>query len=336
MFPLISERSPAKSPQLPIGSRIAASLILAIFLAFGVMFLFLVGREGYRTIQTWHWLTVPCVIESSSVISRSNGYQFQIAYHYDIAATRYHSTHFATTTTSSSDYASQQRLAMQYPAGAAAHCFVNPDNPSDSIIRQGDLWILAFALIPLLFVAIGGGGIYAVWFLTPPSGLSVVPTRRRRKANPKFLFSLFAVIGGVMFCLVSVRVMLNIAAARNWITVPCVIKSSRVQSHSGDKGTTYSIDILYAYIQNGREFRSNRYGFMGGSSSGYDGKAAIVHTFRPGMHAICYVNPDDPTDAVLNRGFTSDMLFGLIPLAFFAIGVLGLISQFRKRRLQST
>jgi hypothetical protein len=97
-----------------------------------------------------------------------------------------------------------------------------------------------------------------------------------------------------------------------------------VKSHSSDDGTTYSVEILYAYEVNGREFRANRYHFMGGSSSGYDGKARIVAHYPPGAQSICYVNPEDANDAVLLRGFTPVMWVGLVPVVFLAIGIAGM------------
>lgn len=40
---------------------------------------------------------------------------------------------------------------------------------------------------------------------------------------------------------------------------------------------------------------------------------------------MCYVSPDDPTDAVLEREFTPWMLIGLLPLIFFFVGAAGLM-----------
>jgi len=89
------------------------------------------------------------------------------------------------------------------------------------------------------------------------------------------------------------------------------------------------VDIVFFYTINGRPFSSARYGFMGGSSSGYAGKQAIVNQYPPGRRTVCYVNPADPADAVLERRFTNDMLFGLIPLVFVGAGTAGLV--FRRK-----
>jgi len=85
------------------------------------------------------------------------------------------------------------------------------------------------------------------------------------------------------------------------------------------------IDISYTYTVEGREYRSNRYQLIV-NSSGYDNrKAAIVAHYRPGMTAICYFNPKDPADAVLERGFSPVMPFGLIILPIFLIGLGGVV-----------
>ncbi len=58
-------------------------------------------------------------------------------------------------------------------------------------------------------------------------------------------------------------------------------------------------------------------------SSGYRGKAAIVARLRPGTRTECWVNPANPGDAVIERGLTSDLWLGLIPLLFMIIGGAG-------------
>ncbi|MGA2233102.1 MAG: hypothetical protein ABSH22_19545, partial [Tepidisphaeraceae bacterium] len=61
----------------------------------------------------------------------------------------------------------------------------------------------------------------------------------------------------------------------------------------------------------------------------YDGKAAIVQAMPPGTRSVCYVRPGDPDDAVLYRGYSVGILFGLIPLVIGGLGVIGLVVNFR-------
>jgi Protein of unknown function (DUF3592) len=160
--------------------------------------------------------------------------------------------------------------------------------------------------------------------------VSATANRVKGKHMGYFMCSIFLLMGTLFFYLFFLRPVIHIRQAARWPEVPCVIIASQVDSHRGNKGTTYSVNILYRYKMAGREYKANRYDFMGGSSSGSSGKQTIVNQHPPGSETVCYVNPADPTDAVLQRGFTNDMWFGLIPLLFMAVGIFGLVMTHRK------
>lgn len=123
--------------------------------------------------------------------------------------------------------------------------------------------------------------------------------------------------------------------ARSWIQVPCVVESSKVDDIPGDESSTFRIAIRYRYEVGGKPYHSGRYGFMGGTTSGYEKKAAIVARYPPGAEATCWVDPADPEKAVIERGFTPDMLYGLIPIGFMTIGFGGMAiggGMWRKRK----
>jgi hypothetical protein len=137
--------------------------------------------------------------------------------------------------------------------------------------------------------------------------------------------SFFLLAGGAATYFFFVRPALRVVDARAWQPVPCTILDSHVETHSGSDSNTYSIAVRFAYGVEGREYESDRYEFMGGSSSGYDFKAGVVAKLPVGTRTICYYNPADPADAVLERGFTRDYLYGLIPLVFVLAGVAGFV-----------
>ena len=56
-----------------------------------------------------------------------------------------------------------------------------------------------------------------------------------------------------------------------------------------------------------------------GSSGGRSGKADIVAAHPRGARVRCWVDPDDPTEAVLERGLTTQAFVGLVPAAFIAL-----------------
>ena len=113
--------------------------------------------------------------------------------------------------------------------------------------------------------------------------------------------------------------------ADSWVEVGCRIISAEVESHEGDDSTTYSINISYEYEYEGRMYKSDRYDFVGWSSSGYSGKAKVVEGYRRPSNPVCFVNPERPSEAVLRRGFHWGLLLALFPLPFLAAGVGGLI-----------
>jgi len=144
------------------------------------------------------------------------------------------------------------------------------------------------------------------------------------------VFALVGLAGFTLFVFMFIRPIFKIIGACGWNATPCIIVNSSVGRHSGSKGgSTYSIDLVYTYDVAGQKFTGTRYHFLGGSSSGYQWRAAAVKRYPRGKHTTCYVNPRDPSDAVIERGFTPDMWFGLIPLAFVAAVVWGMISSRR-------
>src|SRR5687768_5983171 len=112
--------------------------------------------------------------------------------------------------------------------------------------------------------------------------------------------------------------------AREWLETPCVILSSSVEEDRVDSAV-YRILITYRYEAAGRSYSSSRYDFSTGATCGFRGKKAVVDRLAPGVRTVCYVNPTDPSDSVVQRGITWDMLFCglfaailLITFAFFA------------------
>jgi hypothetical protein len=107
-----------------------------------------------------------------------------------------------------------------------------------------------------------------------------------------------------------------------------------VGEHSDSDGTTYSVDVVYTYMVDGRSFQSDRYGFLGGSSSGRTRKEEIVGRYPPGARVPCWFDPAHPEQAVLSREPSAEWLFGLIPLVFLLVGAGGIVWTLRANRRQ--
>ncbi len=138
-------------------------------------------------------------------------------------------------------------------------------------------------------------------------------------------FSIFALVGAGLLYPFGIRPVLKTIAAEKWQETPCRIISAEVGSHHSDDGTTYSIDTVYEYEFNGSKYRSERYDFFKFSSSGYKNKARVVDKYKNDANPVCFVNPENPSEAVLRRGFHLGLLTALFPLPFLAAGVGGLV-----------
>jgi len=156
----------------------------------------------------------------------------------------------------------------------------------------------------------------------------------RRSRLPLIFFAIFFLVGSgfmVPFAIVVAKVI----GSRNWVPTPCVIVSSTVKKHRGEKGYTYSIEMVFRYEFGDKEYESHTYDFSPGSSSGYRSKARVVERYPAGKKATCYVNPRKPSQAVISRQLPAIVWFAFIPAVFVAIGLGGLVGMFRARRQPS-
>lgn len=159
----------------------------------------------------------------------------------------------------------------------------------------------------------------------------------RRRGQPigclVLFFGVFLAIGCAVSYFMLWRPMSLFVAAQSWQPVPCTIESSQVEESSDSDGSTYKVAVTFAYTgSDGREYRSSRYDFMDVSSSGRDGKAAVVAQYPVGMRTTCWADPENPGEAVLSRDFSLTYLLGLFPLIFVAVGGGGIIWVLRQGR----
>lgn len=132
-------------------------------------------------------------------------------------------------------------------------------------------------------------------------------------------------MGGVGFWFLGIQPMLQIIDAQGWQEVDCVILSSRVASSDSSDSDTYRIAITYEYEVGDARYEGDRYNFSIGSSSGYDRKAAVVARYPSGTETTCRVDPDDPSKSVIDPAPGLYLLWGLFPVPFLLIGIVGIV-----------
>jgi len=316
--------------------RWLAMVLMGIFTAIGLFIAVLIGIDFLQGVSTYSWEETTCTIERSEVADRSeyDDFEFLTTYRYSHRGEEYRSSDYRHGYTGSSDASEAHRLAARYAVGESVPCYFDPKQPWFAYLRRANLWSGLLIFAPLLFVAIGIFGMRMANSGLTGTTVSLEEGKKdmRVVGGMTFMFGMFFLIGFGMLIPFFIVPALEVVEARSWQPMTCEIISSGVRTHSSDDGSTYSVEAVYRYEIDGREYVSNRYQFMGGSSSGYDSKAEAVAKIPAGSRADCYVDPDDPFEAVIDRGFGLVFLFGLIPLLFGVIGAGGLSFVFKVRR----
>lgn len=325
--------------QRPIGcaTRIFLALFAVVFVWAGSQFGLAAMRSAEKDRQIARWPAAPCTITRSRVIDHrqgGNNYEWDVAYTYVYGGQEYTSTAGASQPSGSNDYSTLERLQLRYPAGSHATCYVDPSDPRHAVLMRRGLAPLDFAqaLFGLVFVAVGCLPLWGAvrGFSQPRQTIPVSQSGARGGCVAALICLVFVSIASMVMWLGFLRPMQRShEALATWRALPCTIVSSRVVPHRG-KRTTYSVDVLYRYQVDGRDYKSNRFDFLGGTSSGYQGKAEIVRRLPPGFSATCWVNPADPLDAVLEPHLGWQVWLIVIPALFFLIGATGLISLTRR------
>lgn len=149
----------------------------------------------------------------------------------------------------------------------------------------------------------------------------------------KIASPIFLIASSVLLYVFLLGPALSINRAKSWNETACKIISSELKAGSVNAkgGRTYSIEIAYEYVVDGKTYQTNRYDFFSiSSNTDVDRKRTVVETLKAGTEAKCFVNPSNPKDAVISRDWTNEMWWGLIAVPFLIVGVVGGVSALRK------
>lgn len=305
---------------LPTGSRF--DKYYGTFIALAA--LGLAGWAGYTAVRwtlSYRWPAVPCIIQTSRVaqVGGENPYFFEVAYRYKVQGQPLVGGTYQEDYRGSWNIAEAERLARAYPVGAKRLCCVNPSKPSEAVLEHDNIWMPAALALGMLL-----DGAFLARFFLRPARPGAAPNQGIGILGGMFL--LLAGLGAyVMFLGLPLSTGLR---SFRWVPVPCVVESAKVRSvhhHADVSFTVYWPDIVYRYQVNGISHRANVYNASDVGSPWYYGSRNTVRLYPAGKKATCYVNPDDPFEAVLDRTLSGTQWFGLWPLIMAVLGAAGII-----------
>ncbi len=313
------------------GGRGCLTVFFSVFLVMGAIFTIIVLGEALREAAVWFWPEVPCTVLASGVEETgddSEPYRATVVFEYEVDGRSYSGQKVTRAAASSSSYDTARRTSDRYPPGTATTCRINPEIRGDAVLQRRLPWIGLIVFLPLIFVAVGGGGIYGVWRSgSGATGDGIVESisQRAKKGRGKtielILGLIFTAIGGGLSIFLLVVPLVGLVKASSWMETPATVVGSTLRSWSTDDGTSYQADVLYEYSAGGRTWTSNRRDFFPFSSGDADGAKTVLARYPQGSTKVCFVDPADPSRSVLEPKPHAAYLIGLFPLIFLIAGV---------------
>jgi hypothetical protein len=127
----------------------------------GAVFTFLFAVPAARTISAAGWRSTPCSVVSSTVRSWATddgtSYRPDVLYEYSAGGETWRSNRVTFFSALSSGSDRSGSIRDRYPGGASTTCWVDPDDPSRSVLeREFEIFYL-LGTLPLMFVIAGAG-----------------------------------------------------------------------------------------------------------------------------------------------------------------------------------
>lgn len=112
-----------------------------------------------------------------------------------------------------------------------------------------------------------------------------------------------------------------------WTATPCVIRNAHVEETRENLSSPiqYAPSVLYNYTVESENRESSRIRRVPGQTFKERAEAdAIIAKYPANQGAICYVNPDNPNEAILQRETHASVYSIWFPLLFF-VGGMGMV-----------
>lgn len=324
-------------PSDSVRSKLLLTGLCLFFLVLGsASAMDLVQEIGYRR-ETREWAETDCVISTSQAVNDQPAEEYRIAieYTYVFDGQSYQSTQIRRDTPEVDWIFDAYEWMDRFPAGSSRRCYVDPSDPTQAVLNHDPVnqgWWLP---LPLLFVGIGA---VLLWFQWRPAR----PTDRKARDLPREedtgrtsaadvlvpwgVLSVFVLVGLLCGWFAFACDWVVLRDSQTWDEHPCVIESGRLLEESDEDKPKYRVDICYVYTVDGIEYRSSDYEIGDAFSGDRSGQLDILNRFLPGQKFLCYVNPENPRQAILSRSLARSPWLAIIPGVFLVAGVAGMIS----------
>lgn len=151
-------------------------------------------------------------------------------------------------------------------------------------------------------------------------------SRSSRKGNPSgcagLFLLLFGVIGVLALFLLGRDLLREHEVGRSWVRAEARLLDKQVITSRSSDSTTHRPEFTFTYEYQGRTYTATGYKRFRYSSSGKWAHRVLAR-YQVGDTVQIWVNPANPSEAVIEQGVGIVWLFLLIPGVFIAVGVGG-------------
>jgi hypothetical protein len=160
-------------------------------------------------------------------------------------------------------------------------------------------------------------------------------SRRAGQWYLTFMGLALCMIGGIFVALMA-RSYLRAKSMHEWPQLPCLILKSDVEEYGigGTVESEYRLNILYRYDFQGKSFESNRWSLRGSiPKSNPSAVEEMVQMYPVGTRSLCWVNPLQPSQALLKLDSKAPLYSIWFPGVFVIAGVGMIYSAWRKPKI---
>lgn len=133
---------------------------------------------------------------------------------------------------------------------------------------------------------------------------------------PLGFLSIFVVVGVGIFFGMYVLPTWRMAQAKSWTKTTAVVDKSEIQEHRGSDSTSYTPEVQYHYLADGKLFTNNRFWFRSDNENDHTTLEAVMRPYTVGAEVGCFFDPKEPSSSVLIRQTNLGWFPVIFPMVF--------------------
>jgi hypothetical protein len=263
----------------------------------GLLFLLAGGVRLVGILQAKSWLEKDAVMDKAELVAQrsSSGTTFRldVSYHWEHEGQTWTGHEFSVDGT----LVESSRTVLEDKATPWLHskhikCKMNPRKPEQAVLMPANNLDTQIVMVVLGILLLLWGAVWPVWVVRRSQRAEIhlrFPAEGYSMVGIALIFGV--IMGGMIFEELSAR-----QQARTWIETPCMVLESRVVWVKNE----FRPLIRYSWDVNGRNHEGQT-----SSASTFHGSILdvekLVAQFPVGKPSTCWVNPNSPAQAVLER-----------------------------------